>query len=267
MTARARPSRTLAGRTVLVTRPADASVDLVRDLERRGAHVISAPTIEIVPVRSAALTRALRDLAAARYDWVTLTSPRTVDVLSSRIDPADVRARVAAIGEGTADAFRVWSGREPDLVPRSFTTVGLARAFPRGRGRVLCARADVASEGLEDALSAKGWRAERVDAYRTRTPRRLPREASDALASGEVDAITFTSASTVRGFVGAVGEVRGSPKVVCIGPVTSNEARAVGLPVHAVANPHTVTGLVSALERVLGRRRGVSRRTAELRRR
>jgi uroporphyrinogen-III synthase len=251
---RARSSTALAGLTVLVTRPADASAELVRELERRGARSISAPAIEIVPARSAALTRALRDLAAGRYMWMTLTSARTVEVLSSRIDPTDVRARVAVIGDGTAEAFRSWSGRRPDLVPRAFTTVGLARAFPRGRGRVLCARADVAPEGLEQALAEKGWTAERLEAYRTRVPRRLPREASLALAAGEVDAITFTSASTVRGFVGAVGEVRGSPRVVCIGPVTSKEARAHGLRVDAVADPHTVQGLVAALENLMAKR-------------
>jgi uroporphyrinogen-III synthase len=246
-----RVRRTLTGRTVLITRPREQSETLVRELERRGARPIVAPTIELVAVRSAALTRALRDLAAGRYTWITLTSRQTVEVLTPRIGPGEVRARVAAIGDGTADAFRSWTGREPDLVPNAFTTAALARAFPSGSGRVLCARADIAPAGLEDALVAKGWSPERVDAYRTRMPARLPLEAREALANGEVDAITFTSASTVRGFVTAVGRVKGSPKVVCIGPVTSKEARAHGLPVHAVARPHTIEGVVAALERAL----------------
>ena len=136
-------------------------------------------------------------------------------------------------------------------MPRSFTTAGLVRAFPRGEGRVLCARADIAPAGMEDALAAKGWTPVRVDAYRTRMARSMPMEARVALRDGEVDAITFTSASTVRGFVGAMGVVRGNPKVVAIGPVTAREARAHGLRVSAVARPHTVDGLVASLERVL----------------
>ncbi len=236
---------------MLITRPADQSAALIAELERRGARAIAAPTIELVPVRSAALTRALRELAAGRFAWITLTSRQTVDVLATRLPPTDVRARVAAIGEGTATAFRAWSGREPDLMPERFTTAALARAFPRGSGRVLCARADIAPEGLEAALAAKGWSPERVDAYRTRLAKRLPLEARDALAGGDVDAITFTSASTVRGFVAAAGRVAGHPKVVCIGPVTSKEARAHGLPVAAVARPHTIAGLVEAVERAL----------------
>jgi uroporphyrinogen-III synthase len=250
-----RSSKPLAGRTVLVTRPREHAGELVRALERRGATTTVAPAIEILPVRSAALTRAFRQLAEGRFAWVTITSPRTVDVLREHLRPRDVRAKVAAIGEGTREAFRTWARREPDLVPKTFTTSALARAFPRGDGPVLCPRADVAPEGLEDVLASKGWTPTRVDAYRTRFPRSLPEDARDALGSGEVDAVTFTSASTVRGFVRAIGVVRGSPKVVCIGPVTAREARAHGLSVHAVANPHTVEGLVAAVERALTRTR------------
>jgi uroporphyrinogen-III synthase len=85
-------------------------------------------------------------------------------------------------------------------------------------------------------------------------PRSLPPEARTALRSGGVDAVTFTSASTVRGFVRAMGAVRGNPRVVCIGPVTAREAREHGLRVHAVANPHSVHGLVDAVERALAPR-------------
>jgi uroporphyrinogen-III synthase len=229
---------------------------LVDLLDQRGARSIVAPAIVIRPARSATLTRALRDLAAGRFRWIVLTSPATVAMLDERLSsPQDVRADVAAIGDGTAEAFRRWAGRDVDMRAGRFTTAGLARAFPRGDGRVLCARADIAPEGLEDALSAKGWTPTRVEAYRTVFPKALPSQARDALAAGEVDVITFTSASTVRGFVGAVGTVRGSPKFVCIGPVTSKEARSHGIRVHAVADPHTTEGLVAAIERALRRAR------------
>lgn len=245
----------LAGKTVVVTRPRPEADELARLLERQGARAIVAPAIEVAPVRSAALTKALAELADGAFAWVTLTSPRTVDVLAERLEPAQVRAKVAAVGEGTAETYRRWSRRRPDLVPKAFTTASLGRAFPRGDGRVLTPRADVAPEGLEDALEHKGWRPTRVDAYRTRMPRSLPAEARTALRGGEVDAVTFTSASTVRGFVGALGPVKGSPKVVAIGPVTAREARTHGLHVHAVASPHTIEGLVAAVERALRPRR------------
>jgi uroporphyrinogen-III synthase len=246
--------RPLAGLTVLVTRPADRQADLMRTLRHLGARVIAAPTIKIVPARSAALTRGLRDLAAGRYEWIVLTSVATVEMLAARLEgPGEVHARVGVVGEGTADAFQRWSGRRPDLVPATFTTAGLARAFPRGRGRVLCARADIAPPGLEDTLADKGWSPDRVDAYRTRFVRSLPPEARRALLDGGVDLVTFTSASTVLGFVGATARIGRVPNVVCIGPVTARAARAAGLRVRAVARPHTTLGLVAAVTRAAGR--------------
>ncbi len=248
----------LAGRTIVVTRPADRATRLVNLLDQHGASVLVAPAIDLRPVRSAALTAALRDLAAGSFEWIVLTSPATVRMLDERLrGPRDVRAKVASVGEGTASAFERWARRPADLVPRAFTVDALARTFPRGSGHVLCARADIAPEGLEDALARKGWSPTRVDAYRTIFPRSLPAEARRALASGEVDAITFTSASTVRGFLGALGDIglRGKPKVVCIGPITAKEAREHGLTVHAVADPHTTDGLVDALERAFTPRR------------
>jgi uroporphyrinogen-III synthase len=200
----------------------------------------------------------LKELAAGRFDWLTLTSPATIDMLRDRLaSPRNVRAQVAVIGEGTAVAFRRWAGRDPDLQPAIFTTAALVRAFPRGSGRVLCARADIAPEGLEDALARKGWEAVRVNAYRTVFATSLPRDAGAALARGEVDAVTFTSASTIRGFVNARGVEAhrrpsgGPPKVVCIGPVTAAAARDAGLRPAAVAKPHTVQGVIAALERTL----------------
>ncbi|HSD48288.1 MAG TPA: uroporphyrinogen-III synthase, partial [Actinomycetota bacterium] len=235
---------------ILITRPLEQSAELVRAIERRGGTPIVAPAIDLVPSRSPELRRALRDLGNGAYEWIALTSPRTVEMLVANVRPRDVRAHVAAIGEGTAEAFHRWARRDADLVPRTYTTLGLARAFPRGDGRVLCARADIAPEGLETALARKGWEADRVEAYRTRLAGSLPKDARDALRRGDVDAVTFTSASTVRGFVRALGAAKGNPRVVCIGPVTAREARDHGFTVSAVARPHTMQGLVAALERV-----------------
>jgi uroporphyrinogen-III synthase len=244
----------LEGRVVLVTRPRDQVGPLVGLLRIRGATPIVAPAIQIVPTWTRELRRALEELAAGEFEWVTLTSRATVEMLRERLRPREVRAKVAAVGDGTAAAYRRWTRRWPDLVPPTFTTQALARAFPRGRGKVLCARADIAPDGLEEALARKGWAPTRIAAYRTRVPRTLPAEARRALGEGRVDAITFTSASTVAGFAALAGPVGGHPKVVCIGPVTAQAARAHGFRVAAVAKPHTIEGVVAALERALAPR-------------
>jgi uroporphyrinogen-III synthase len=252
---------TLSGRTVIVTRPAAQAGPLIQMLEERGATALRSPAVRVAPVSPDGLDRALRDLARGEYSWFVLTSQAGVAAVRRRaralgLPPSAIRASVAAIGEGTAGALRRW-GIEPSMVPAEFTTEALGATLPRGRGRVLLARADISPEGLEDAVRAKGWTPVRVDAYRTELARRMPAAARRGLEEGTVDAVTFTSASTVRGFLAVAGRsfhgAARRPVVVCIGPVTADEARMHRLEVDAVARPHTIEGLVAALERVLGR--------------
>ncbi|HXF57972.1 MAG TPA: uroporphyrinogen-III synthase [Actinomycetota bacterium] len=251
----------LAGRVVLVTRPRPQAAELVSLLRARGARPLLAPAIWLAPGPAAALDRALDELARGGFAWAVFTSRAGVEAVLGRLaarglGPGDVRARLAAVGEGTAAALKE-AGLRPELVPRTFTTAALARAFPRGEGRVLLARADLAGPDLEAALARKGWTPLRVDAYRTRLASRLPARVRRELEAGRVDAVTFTSASTVDGFLRMLGPAGPAalphppPRVVCIGPVTARAARARGLAVDAVARPHTIEGLVRAVERTL----------------
>lgn len=247
----------LHGKVVLVTRPHDEAGELARLLEERGARPLVAPAIERFPVPGGTLDEALRQLVEGGFAWAVFTSEAGVEAVFTRlgpVDPAKLPARVAAVGEGTARALRRF-GIEPHLVPSTFTTQALGRALPRGSGRVLLPRADIAPDGLDEAVAAKGWTPVRVDAYRTRSARSMPAPARRALQEGHVDAVTFTSASTVEGFAAMAAPVLGSaarrPKAVCIGPVTAAAARRAGLSVAAVARPHTIEGLVAAVERAL----------------
>src|SRR4029450_10822779 len=136
-------TQTLAGRTVLVTRPAEQAAPLVRALERRGARALVAPTIRLGPARSAPLTAALRDLAAGDFTWIVLTSQTTVQVLRDRLaSPRDGLANVGGVGGGTAAALA--RGRHARVVP----PVGETRPASAARGvHHLGARARV-PEGL-----------------------------------------------------------------------------------------------------------------------
>lgn len=253
--------RGLSGRTILVTRPRERAGELVGLLEARGATALLAPTIRLEEAPGGALDRAIRSAEAGAYSWIVFTSPKTVEVWFARVGPtrasAKTTVRVAAVGDGTAEALRS-RGVDPDLVPETFTTKALARSFPRGEGEVLLPRADIAPADLETALRLKGWTPVRVTAYRTTFPRSLPADAHRALEEGRVDAIAFTSASTVEGFARLAGVAKG-PEVVCIGPVTARAAREAGFHVRAVATPHTIEGLVAAVEEALGRDRPLPR--------
>jgi len=171
---------------VIVTRPAEDSAGLVETLRAEGATVLEAPSIEIVPLaETSALDRAVREMAHGEFAWVLFSSPRAVDAIAARSDAAGlgrrILAKVGAVGPATASRVRA-KGWPVDLVADPHTTLALADSLPEGAGRVLLPRADVAPEGMEDRLAAKGWTAVRVDTYRTRVLADLPRDAADQYA-------------------------------------------------------------------------------------
>ena len=239
----------LEGRVILVTRPREQADEFAARLRELGANAIAAPTIEIQgPDPGGPLDAVIQDAAGGHYRWVVFTSASGVRVWWARAKALGVGApdaRVAVVGDSTAAALAE-RGIQVDLVPDPFTTAALGEAFPKGKGRVLLARADIATESLEDVLRAKGWEPVRVDAYRVRAATAVPEEARRAIEQQEVDAVVFTSPSTVEGYLSLAVAAR-RPPAVCIGPVTAAAAVRVGFEVAAVAQPHTEDGLIEAL--------------------
>jgi uroporphyrinogen-III synthase len=113
--------------------------------------------------------------------------------------------------------------------------------------RVLLARAEAARDVLPEGLQAQGYDVDVLPVYRTQPATPGPDDLA-RVRTGAVDAITFTSSSTVDNFCDVVGPLEGDqPLVVSIGPITSKTAHARGLRVDAEADPHTIAGLIDAL--------------------
>jgi uroporphyrinogen III methyltransferase / synthase len=242
-------NRPLFGRSVVVTRAREQASELRTRLELLGADVIELPAIVIEPVDVA-----LPDLS--NYDWLVFTSANGVDAFFERglaSAGMDARAlagvRVAVIGPGTERTLTA-RGILADLVPDRFVAEALLDAFPnpdRAGAGILIARAEQARDVLPDGLGELGYTVDVLPVYRT------VRAEPDAAAvtrvrEGHVDAITFTSSSTVANFCDLLGAVPDpQPLVVSIGPVTSATARERGLNVDTEADPHTIDGVVDAL--------------------
>jgi uroporphyrinogen III methyltransferase/synthase len=246
-------ARPLFGRSIVVTRAREQASELRTKLEELGAEVLELPAIEITPVDFT-----VPDLA--EYEWIVFTSANGVRAFFERgVDVAgrDTRAfagvRVAAIGPGTARAL-VARGIRADLVPERFVAESLLAAFPppdAPRARVLLARAAQARDVLPDGLGERGYTIDVLAVYRTQPATPDPAAIARVLA-GEVDAVTFTSSSTVDNFCAALGRAPDpQPLVVSIGPVTSATAVGHCLRVDAEATEHTIDGLVATLLGIL----------------
>ena len=258
--------RPLFGQTVIVTRTRHQASALREQLEQLGARVLEAPTIAIEPPDDwAPIDEAIRQIG--QYDWLVLTSANGVAGLRRRLMELDLDARhlagvkIAAIGDATAEALRDM-GLRADLVPTEFVAESLAHELiaqeqVRGR-RFLLLRADIARPALIEKLTEAGADVTERSIYRTRPARCLPDEVLDALRNGQVDWITFTSSSTVRGFVDLLGEHRDLLNAVAlasIGPITSQTVRELDLTVSVEAPRHDIAGLVDALVTVVSERK------------
>ena len=256
-------TRVLAGRRVAVTRAPEQARELMDLLRSRGAEPVPCPTIAVEPPASyVALDGALH--ALAQYDWAVFTSANAVAAFADRITATGAAVprtlRVAAVGGATARALaeRV---RAPDFVPRDALAEALGRELEDVAGRrILFPRGDLAGDTLPGALRARGAAVDEVVAYCTVTGGGVT-ELARLVRAGELDAILFMSASSVRHVAGTL-EPDGVrlPAVICIGPETARAAHESGVAVSAVATDRSATGVVEALERWLGREQDGERR-------
>jgi len=228
----------LAGKTIAVTRARAQASELAARLSALGAEVVEAPAIKIEP-----LNPKLPDLAS--YDLLCLTSPNGVEQLFAALSDARDLAglTIAAIGPGTARAL-LTHGIKADVVPERSVAEALVEALVDvPTQRALIARAEEARDVLPDALRARGAEVDLLALYRTVAEPLDDRARAAALGA---DYATFTSASSARFFHEAAGTLDG-PRLISIGPVTSEQLRELGYEPAVEASDHTPDGLVAAL--------------------
>jgi len=257
--------RPLFGRRIVVTRSREQAGELVDMLEERGAEAIQAPTIRIAapddPQDIAALERACRE--AGTYTWIVFTSANGVDAFMQRLlDARDIRdlsgVRLCAIGPSTAQRLTRY-GLRVDLTPaeaRSEAVVDALNASGSLKGaRFLLPRADIAREVLAELLRDAGADVDEVIAYRTLLAggeRDGDHDVYRMLLDRQIDAVTFTSASTVNNFATIYGEEQAADLlsttvVASIGPVTAEAAQQLGIKTTVMPERYTIPDLVDAL--------------------
>ncbi len=244
------PVPALKNKRILVTRPRAQAAELCEKLAAQGATPIAFPTIEIAPLDDyATLDHAIRQLA--QYQWIIFTSVNGVSAFWDRLDVVGAgltpTQRVAAIGPATASALQSHDVTVT-LIPDEYVAEAIIESIGTVRGqRILLPRADIAREALAVELRARGALVDEIAAYRTLPAQPDPNGLTE-LRRG-VDVIAFTSSSTVRNFVALVGRdsIPSQAVIACIGPITANTARELGLRVDVQATDYTMDGLVVAI--------------------
>jgi uroporphyrinogen-III synthase len=267
----------LQNKRILITRTRHQASELAFELKALGAIPILIPTIEIIsPETYAPLDAALAQLD--RYDWLIFTSANAVEIFAQRVnlmhrpsaanhEEGDIRAkrehlslalrklpRIAVIGPATAKAVQ-GTGFPVDLIPPKYIAESLAASLTQyaSNSKMLLVRAEQARDILPEALTAAGATVTIANAYRNQTPPdSIP--ALQKLFSNPANypaAITFTSASTARNFVGLLEAANlilpTTISLASIGPITSQTLRDLGHPSTIEASEPTIPALVQSL--------------------
>ena len=243
----------LFGQRVVVTRAREQAGMLSATLRELGAEVIELPTIRIEPASDyAPLDHAIANLR--EYDWLIFTSVNGVRYFLDRLDKSSfdtraIRSRICAIGPATRDAVeRIHL--KVDVTAQEYVAEGLLAAldeFAFLGSRVLIPRAAEARDILPRQLGRRGARVDVVEAYRTVVPENLA-DKFRALTMRKPDWVTFTSSSTAKNLISAVGaDALDGIRTASIGPVTSATLRDNGVAVTVEASVFTVPGLVAGI--------------------
>lgn len=245
----------LFGQRIVVTRAREQAGTLAAILHGLGAEVIELPTIEIQPAADyAPLDAAISHLR--EYEWLIFTSANGVRFFLDRLDRSasdlrSIQGRLCAIGPATREALERFH-LKVDVTAKEYVAEGLLQAlsaYDLNGARILIARAAVARDLLPTELSRRGANVDVIEAYRTVPPANLPERAAAALTR-HPHWITFTSSSTARNLIDAVGaDALRRIRCASIGPITSTTLRAAGIEPAVEASTFTVAGLVEALLR------------------
>lgn len=249
----------LLGKRIVNTRAIHQAEDFDTLIRKRGAVPLSYPCIAIqAPANTSQLDGGLRQLGRGDFDWLVLTSANTVHILAHRLHslslslPAELK--VAVVGPSTADVARKGLGVHINLTPDDYVAEALAEALhPSPGSRVFLPESAIARPTLAQKLREFGADVSVVTAYETVCGHggiALP----TLLKQSAVDAITFTSSSTVRFFVERLhaegGDIAMLDRVclACIGPKTAATAREFQLHITVSASPHTLDDILDGLE-------------------
>ena len=254
-------NRPLSRLSIVNTRAGHQADPLSAELAAQGATVLHYPAIRIGPPADLRpLDSALAALLQGKFDWLILTSTNTVEALAQRLPPrettnrnAGLPVRVAAVGPATAEAAARRLGIQAALIPEKFVAESLATTLALQPGeRILLPQSGIARSFLADAFQVSGADVTQIIAYST-----LIGQGGDPVPrffwEGRIDAVTFTSPSTVHNFLKRLKAEGGNASmlvdvaVACIGPQTTAAAVSHDLPRPLQPAEYTILALVQTL--------------------
>jgi uroporphyrinogen-III synthase len=249
----------LAGKRIVITRPAAQSTALCEQLRAHGAESLQLPLIRIVPAQD--LSKLDEGLLRLRPgDWIVFTSQNAVSPVAQRLqslratNPGAAHGiQIAALGGATERIARE-AGFTVQRVAKGDGGVSLAKALHGllADRRILIPRSDLADDAMPEILRKFGGEVIEAVVYRTEATREFSEKLNAELDANSVDAIVCFSPSAVHSLLENLGADRlrrAQQKIVfaAIGATTASAFAEIGIYHPLIAANTTLEGIVDTL--------------------
>jgi hydroxymethylbilane synthase len=243
---------------VVITRPENASIAVQKKIESLGLLTYFYPSISIAKSTLNKKThKIISDIDS--FDWLIFTSQNGVRFFLSALEEAGIPIKklkgkkIAVVGKKTADAVKKYD-LPVEFIPTRFTTEALANELEDVKGKkILMARANLATPILTKKLQEKGAVITDIPIYKTSFIENDNPEFENLLQNQQIYCITFTSPSTVTGFMNNIknSHIRNiifSLPAFSIGPVTTKVLEKQGFKNIYTADTYTINGMIAKLK-------------------
>lgn len=249
--------RSLVGERIIVTRPQASGGTLSEKLRKLGAKVIDYPCIKIRPLKeNTVLAKAVSNIQD--YQWLVFTSKNGVDIFFDYLKEINKDSRIlfglkiAAIGSQTAQTlakYGLLTDYMPSVYEGTHLAEGLVQVVKPGE-KILLARAEMGSQEIPRILKENHRFFDDVPVYQTIYSSPESKQIATLLREHPKTLVTFTSASTVHGFVGSLGAYEKlTLRGICIGSQTAKAAQRYGLN-HFIAEEATIDSMIAKIKEV-----------------
>ena len=202
----------LGGRNIVVTRPAEQALGLVRALRAAGANTIGFPLLRIEPVDVRAVLESAKP-ALPGASLAVFVSPNAVrhglvPLLAAGLWPSGIE--VYAVGQGTARALAAAGLGDVRSPSEGFDSEALL-ALPELAPACLAGRTALLFKGeggrplLAETMAARGARVHPLSCYLRLPPDAPPEALFDLADRGALDAIIVTSSEALAHLDGVFG--------------------------------------------------------------
>jgi hydroxymethylbilane synthase len=242
---------------IVITRPDEENKKLAKELKKLSLKTLSYPTIHI---ESNPLSKEAREQLQnlQQFDWVLFTSSNGVKYFMNTLEQLNINKSIlkskliGAVGPKTATEAKNY-GLTINIIPEKFTTKDLGQALPDlKQKKVLLPRADIATPRLAQQLEKKGATVVNVPIYHTEYKKNKSANIIELIENGQIACLTFTSPSTLQGFIQNIAEkikketIQNIP-VLVIGPVTAQAAQQFEFQKIVMADTYTTEGMIAKL--------------------